>query len=121
MPASFASARRRNQETAVERIVHRTCSLCEACCGIEVRVEEGKIAAIRGDACDPLSRGEICAKALSWSLRRADVEHIHRINILQSSLLAMRRAVDHFLRVIDTLAADPQQPVGGFGLRLLQV
>ena len=47
----------------MERIVHRTCTLCEACCGIEVRVEDGRIAAIRGDARDPLSRGEICAKA----------------------------------------------------------
>jgi len=46
-----------------ERIVHRTCTLCEACCGIAVRVEEGRIASIRGDQRDPLSRGEICAKA----------------------------------------------------------
>jgi len=47
----------------VERIVHRTCTLCEACCGIEVRVEDDRIAAIRGDERDPLSRGRICAKA----------------------------------------------------------
>jgi len=47
----------------VERIVHRTCTLCEACCGIEVQVKDGQIAAIRGDQRDPLSRGQICAKA----------------------------------------------------------
>lgn len=47
----------------MERIVHRTCTLCEACCGIEVRVEDGRIAAIRGDPRDPLSQGRICAKA----------------------------------------------------------
>ncbi len=47
----------------MERIVHRTCTLCEACCGIEVRVEDDRIAAIRGDERDPLSRGRICAKA----------------------------------------------------------
>ena len=47
----------------MESIVHRTCTLCEACCGIEVRLKDGEIAAIRGDQRDPLSRGQICAKA----------------------------------------------------------
>ncbi len=32
--------------------------------------------------------------ALAWSLGRAEVEEIDRLNILQASLLAMRRAVD---------------------------
>jgi ribonuclease HII len=38
--------------------------------------------------------GLICAKALSWSVARASVEEIDTINILQASLLAMRRAVE---------------------------
>lgn len=41
---------------------------------------------------------EICEKALCWSLGRAEVEEIDDINILQATLLAMRRAV---------LALDP--------------
>ena len=36
---------------------------------------------------------EIQEKAVSWALGRAEVEEIDRINILQASLLAMRRAV----------------------------
>ncbi len=36
---------------------------------------------------------EILDKALAWSLGRAEVEEIDRLNILQASLLAMRRAV----------------------------
>ena len=36
---------------------------------------------------------EIRAKALSWAVAEASVEEIDRINILQASLLAMRRAV----------------------------
>ncbi|WP_457673460.1 ribonuclease HII [Thiolapillus sp.] len=36
---------------------------------------------------------EIRDKALAWSLGRAEVEEIDRINILQASLLAMQRAV----------------------------
>ncbi len=42
--------------------------------------------------------GEIREKALTWALGRAEVEEIDRINILQASLLAMRRAI---------LALDP--------------
>jgi len=37
---------------------------------------------------------EIREKALSWSISRAEVEEIDQINILQASLLAMRRAVE---------------------------
>lgn len=36
---------------------------------------------------------EIKAKALSWGIGRADISEIDEINILQASLLAMRRAV----------------------------
>jgi ribonuclease HII len=37
---------------------------------------------------------QICDKAVSWSVARASVEEIDQINILQASLLAMRRAVE---------------------------
>jgi ribonuclease HII len=39
--------------------------------------------------------GEIRDKALAWGLGRAEVAEIDRINILQASLLAMRRAVEN--------------------------
>ena len=51
----------------MKRVVYRTCTLCEACCGIEVDVEGESVAAIRGDERDPLSRGHICPKA--WALK----------------------------------------------------
>ena len=37
---------------------------------------------------------EIRAKALAWAVAEASVKEIDRINILQSSMLAMRRAVE---------------------------
>jgi len=37
--------------------------------------------------------GQIRAQALAWALGRAEVEEIDRLNILQATLLAMRRAV----------------------------
>jgi anaerobic selenocysteine-containing dehydrogenase len=44
---------------------YRACNLCEAICGLEIRVEDGEILSIRGDRLDPFSRGHICAKAVA--------------------------------------------------------
>lgn len=46
---------------------------------------------------------EIKEKALAWSICRAEVEEIDQINILQASLLAMKRSVES-LRIAPTLA-----------------
>jgi len=45
-----------------------------------------------------LLSNEIKAKALSWALGRAEVEEIDRVNILNASLLAMKRAVESLSR-----------------------
>ncbi|MFQ5399304.1 MAG: molybdopterin oxidoreductase family protein [Anaerolineae bacterium] len=45
------------------RTHYRTCNLCEAMCGLEIKVDGGRILSIRGDKHDPLSQGHICPKA----------------------------------------------------------
>jgi hypothetical protein len=37
----------------------RSCPLCEAICGLELRYAGSELRAIRGDAADPFSRGHI--------------------------------------------------------------
>jgi ribonuclease HII len=44
--------------------------------------------------------------ALAWSLGRADAEEIDRLNILQATLLAMRRAVEALAQVPDRVLVD---------------
>lgn len=45
------------------RVIHyRTCPLCEAMCGLEVQVEDGRVALIRPDRDDVWSKGFICPK-----------------------------------------------------------
>ncbi len=44
---------------------YRTCNLCEAMCGIEIKHQGGEILSIKGDKQDPLSRGHICPKAIA--------------------------------------------------------
>jgi ribonuclease HII len=68
---------------------------------------------------------EIRERSLAWALGRAEVEEIDRLNILQASLLAMRRAVDalpvvpHFALIdgnrCPPLVCDAQAIVGGDG------
>lgn len=43
----------------------RTCTLCEAMCGIEIEYEGKEILSIKGDKLDPFSKGHICPKAVA--------------------------------------------------------
>jgi anaerobic selenocysteine-containing dehydrogenase len=42
---------------------YRTCNLCEAMCGLEIKHEGTQILSIKGDKEDPFSKGYICPKA----------------------------------------------------------
>jgi anaerobic selenocysteine-containing dehydrogenase len=44
---------------------HRICPLCEACCGLEIKVQAGKLISIRGHDADVLSKGYICPKGVA--------------------------------------------------------
>jgi len=41
----------------------RTCPLCEATCGLEIEIQDGRIGKIRGDAQDVFSKGFVCPNA----------------------------------------------------------
>jgi anaerobic selenocysteine-containing dehydrogenase len=47
------------------RIHHRTCSLCEAMCGLTLSIESDRVVSVRGDEDDPFSRGYLCPKGAS--------------------------------------------------------
>jgi anaerobic selenocysteine-containing dehydrogenase len=56
----------RNEKTSeTTRTVYRACHLCEAICGLEIKIEGDTITSIRGDDADPFSRGHICPKAVA--------------------------------------------------------
>jgi anaerobic selenocysteine-containing dehydrogenase len=46
-------------------IAHKICPLCEACCGLDVQVESGKVIAIRGQKTDVFSAGYLCPKGVA--------------------------------------------------------
>ncbi len=46
-------------------VAHRICPLCEACCGLELGITDGRITAIRGHDADVHSAGFLCPKAVA--------------------------------------------------------
>ena len=45
--------------------VHRTCTLCEATCGLSFQVEGDRILSVRPDPHDPISKGYACPKGIA--------------------------------------------------------
>ena len=61
-----------------ERTSYRSCHLCEAMCGVEIRLRGTQILSIRGDEADPFSRGHICPKALGLKDVHEDPDRLRR-------------------------------------------
>lgn len=55
---------------------YRSCTLCEAMCGIEIKVQGKQILSIKGDEKDPFSRGYICPKATALQDLHEDPERV---------------------------------------------
>ena len=57
---------------------YRACPLCEAICGLEMRYDDGRLVAIRGDAADPFSRGHVCPKGNAILDLESDPDRLRR-------------------------------------------
>jgi anaerobic selenocysteine-containing dehydrogenase len=55
-----------------------TCPLCEAMCGLEIHVDGGRVAGIRGNRDDTWSRGHICPKGATLGAVHDDPDRIRR-------------------------------------------
>jgi anaerobic selenocysteine-containing dehydrogenase len=61
-------------------IVHRSCPICEASCGLRFEVDRAarRVLSVRGDADDPRSRGYICPKATAAGSVFEDADRLRR-------------------------------------------
>ena len=57
---------------------YRACNLCEAICGLEITVDNGKIQSIIGDKQDPFSQGHFCVKAKALQDIQEDPNRLKR-------------------------------------------
>jgi anaerobic selenocysteine-containing dehydrogenase len=55
---------------------YRSCTLCEATCGVAIEVEGDRVVDIRGDEQDPFSRGYICPKAAALADLHTDPDRL---------------------------------------------
>ncbi|MCC6998977.1 MAG: molybdopterin-dependent oxidoreductase [Deltaproteobacteria bacterium] len=57
---------------------HRTCTACEAMCGLLVEVDGDRVVGLRGDDGDPLGRGFMCEQAWRLVDQRIDPQRVRR-------------------------------------------
>ena len=57
---------------------YRICPVCEACCGLEVQVEAGRVKSIRGHAGDPFSQGYVCPKGVALKDLHEDPDRLRK-------------------------------------------
>jgi anaerobic selenocysteine-containing dehydrogenase len=57
---------------------YRTCTLCEAMCGLVLETDGGRVVSTRGDAEDPFSRGHICPKGVALGDVHVDPDRLRQ-------------------------------------------
>ncbi len=65
-------------EAGKETVHHRICPFCEACCGLEITVAEGRVKRIRGNATDIFSRGYLCPKGVALKDLHEDPDRLRK-------------------------------------------
>ncbi|MEP1123184.1 MAG: molybdopterin-dependent oxidoreductase [Ilumatobacter sp.] len=65
-------------DATIEEVVthHRSCPLCEACCGLEITTKGDQVVRIRGDMDDPYSKGFICPKGSALKQLHEDPDRL---------------------------------------------
>src|SRR5450830_764014 len=57
---------------------YRICPLCEACCGLDIKVSEGRVTRISGHADDAFSQGYICPKGAALKDLHEDPDRLRQ-------------------------------------------
>lgn len=65
-------------DTGAEKVVYRTCPLCEATCGLAITVKDEKVLQIRGDKDDVFSKGFICPKGTTLKALHEDPDRLRK-------------------------------------------
>ncbi len=83
--------------------VYRTCTLCEATCGLTIELDGPRIASIRGDAADPFSRGYICPKAHGLGAFHDDPDRLRAPMVRKHGALVAVSWAEAFATAIELL------------------
>ncbi len=64
--------------TSSTTVAHRICPFCEASCGLELDVEDGRVVRVRGDRNDVFSQGFLCPKAVGLKDLHEDPDRLRQ-------------------------------------------
>jgi anaerobic selenocysteine-containing dehydrogenase len=79
------------------------CGICEAGCGVRVKVEDGKVVDVRGDAEYPLTRGFFCPKGTALQAMQHDPDRLRNPLVRRGDQLVETSWEDAFRILADRL------------------
>jgi len=65
-------------ETEKLRIAYRTCPFCEATCGLEIALQDGRAVTVKGDKDDVFSKGYLCPKGAALADLHYDPDRLRQ-------------------------------------------
>jgi len=77
-PACPHAGESRKGSPPMTRTVFRTCSLCEATCGLRFEVDGERVVSVRGDDDDVFSRGYVCPKGIAMGAVHNDPDRVRQ-------------------------------------------
>jgi anaerobic selenocysteine-containing dehydrogenase len=98
---------------------YRICPLCEACCGLEIRMADGKVSSIRGAESDPFSKGFICPKGVAIKDLHEDPDRLRKPLIKRDGVFveaSWDEAFDEIERRLPPLIAEHGKDAVGLSL-----
>jgi len=103
------------------RTAYRTCSLCEATCGLAITLDDDdRVTQVRGDGDDVFSRGFLCPKGVSIKQLHEDPDRIRTPLVKQADGSFAEATWDEAFALIaehlaQTLPGPPLRVVEGAG------
>ncbi len=88
---------------------YRICPLCEACCGLEVKVSDGRVTSIRGHDDDVFSRGYVCPKAVALKDLHEDPDRLRTPLVKRDGRLVEASWTEAFAEIARRLPAIQTQ------------
>jgi len=103
MTTPSTSTLSRSTPPILTKMHYRTCTLCEAMCGIAIETDGQHIVAIKGDDKDPFSKGYICPKAVALKDIHEDPDRLRQPMLRTEhgwQPIAWQQAFEHIEREI---------------------
>ncbi len=99
-----------------DSVHHHICPLCEACCGLELKLRDGRVISIRGHDADVFSAGYICPKGVALKDLHEDPDRLRTPLIKRHGIFEPATWTEAFAeierRLPPLLAAHGRQSAG---------